>query len=340
MRETKAIILAAGKSTRMKSELPKVLHDVCGRPMLAYVIDSCRQVGIQSMILVVGHRQDLVKKTFAGEAGLAWVTQEPQLGTGHAVMVCREALAGFTGDVVILYGDAPCIKVSTLELLLKHHGETNAAVTMLTAIMDYPVAFGRIIRDKAGKLQGIVEHKDCTAAQAAIQEINPGFYCFRAPDLLWALDRITNDNAKGEYYLTDTLALLIQDGRRAEAIPGAAAEEVMAANSRAELVEVTRIIHDRILRAHLENGVTIVDPGSTFIDSRASIGQDTVVRPFSVVEGNVRIGRKCTIGPFTHLLDGAVVEDETAVGSFVEIRGRQASGNAAGRKRRKRTVKG
>ncbi len=321
MRPTRAIILAAGKSTRMKSDLPKVLHDVCGRPMLAYVIEACRKVGINEMTIVVGHRKELVMETFRNEPGLQWVTQEEQIGTGHAVMMARQSLEGFDGDVVVLYGDAPCIRVSTLQQLLAHHEESNASVTLLTAVLDDPAAYGRIIRDDNGYLAGIREFKDCTDAQAAIQEINPGYYCYRAADLLWSLDRIDNDNAKGEYYLTDTIAKLIEDNRPAEALPGAAPEEVIAANSRAELVDVTRIIHQRIVRIHLEQGVTIVDPGSTFIDSRATIGQDTVIRPFTVIDGPVRIGSNCVVGPFAHLSGGAVVEKGTTVEPFVQVSG-------------------
>lgn len=321
MRPTRAIILAAGKSTRMKSDLPKVLHDVCGRPMLAYVIEACRKVGIGEMAIIAGHRKELLIEAFRDESDLHWLTQEEQLGTGHAVMTARQWLENFDGDVVVLYGDAPCIKVSTLQLLLQHHEETDAAVTLLTSVLDDPAAYGRILRDDNGYLAGIREFKDCTPAQAAIQEINPGYYCYRAKELLWSLDQIDNNNAKGEYYLTDTIARLIEAGRPAEALPGAAAEEVIAANSRAELVDVTRIIHQRIIQSHLEQGVTIVDPGSTFIDSRAAIGQDTVIRPFTVIDGQARIGANCVIGPFAHVSGDAAVEDGTTVDSFTQIRG-------------------
>jgi bifunctional UDP-N-acetylglucosamine pyrophosphorylase/glucosamine-1-phosphate N-acetyltransferase len=333
MSQTKAIILAAGQSTRMKSDLPKVLHDVCGRPMLSYVIEACRQAGAEELIAVVGHRRELVMETFRDEANITWVTQEPQLGTGHAVMVCREALQGFQGNVLILYGDGPCIKGSTLQELLRRHEASGAAVMLLTTVLDEPSAYGRIVRDDRGALTGIVEFKDCTPQQAAIREVNPGYYCFRAADLLWSLERLTNKNAKGEYYLTDTVAALIGDGRRAEAVPGAAPEEMAAANSRAELVGVTRILHDRILAGHMENGVTIVDPGSTFIDSRATIGQDTVVRPFTVLDGRVAVGARCVIGPFAHLLDGAVVADEARVGSFAQARAAKAARRSARRQK-------
>ena len=340
MSQTKAIILAAGKSTRMKSDLPKVLHDVCGRPMLSYVIEACRQAGAEELILVVGFGRERVMETFRDEPHVTWVTQEPQLGTGHAIMVCREALQGFQGNVLIVYGDGPCIKASTLQSLLRRHEESGAAVTLLTTVLAEACAYGRIIRDGQGALVGIVEFKDCTPEQAALREVNPGYYCFRAADLLWSLDRLTNKNAKGEYYLTDTVAALIGDGRRAEAVAGAAPEEMAAANSRAELVAVTRVLHERILAGHMDNGVTIVDPGSTFIDSRATIGQDTVVRPFTVMDGRVTVGARCVIGPFAHLLDGAVVADEAQVGSFAQARAAKAARRSARRQRDHRRAAG
>ncbi len=331
MSQTKAIILAAGKSTRMKSDLPKVLHDVCGRPMLSYVIEAGRQAGAEELIVVVGFGRELVKETFRDEAKITWVTQEPQLGTGHAILVCREALAGFQGNVLILCGDAPCIQASTIQKLRQRHEETGAAVTLLSAELADAAAYGRIVRDGQGGLKGIVEFKDCTPEQAAIREVNSGYYCYRAADLLWALERLTNNNAKSEYYLTDTVAALIGDGRRAEAYPGMSAGEMTAANSRAELVAVSRVLHDRILAGHMDNGVTIVDPGTTFIDARATIGQDTVVRPFTVLDGRVAVGARCTIGPFAHLLDGATVPDGVQVGSFAQARAAKAARRSARR---------
>jgi bifunctional UDP-N-acetylglucosamine pyrophosphorylase / glucosamine-1-phosphate N-acetyltransferase len=327
MVETRAIILAAGKSTRMKSEMPKVLHDVCGRPMLSYVIDACRGAGIKELLIVVGHAREQVMAAFADEPGLAWVHQAEQLGTGHAALVCREKLQGFQGNVLVLYGDGPCIKVSTLELLLKRHEETQAAATLLTTIWENPPAWGRIVRSESGALRGIVELKDCTPAQAAINEVNPGYYCFRCPDLLWALGQINNRNAKNEYYLTDTIGALVADGRRVEGVPGASPDEVAAVNSRAELAEVTQVLHRRIIAALLDSGVTVVDPATTYIDARATIGQDTIVRPFTVIEGRVTVGRRCRIGPFAHLTDGATVQDGGAVEAFRQIgRARGRSG--------------
>lgn len=333
MSQTKAIILAAGKSTRMKSDLPKVLHDVCGRPMLSYVIEVCRQAGAEELIMVVGFGRDLVQETFRDEKNITYVTQEPQLGTGHAIMMCREALAGFQGNVLILCGDAPCIKASTIQKLRQRHEESGAAVTLLTTVLDDAAAYGRIVRDVQGALQAIVEFKDCTPSQAALREVNSGYYCYRAADLLWALERLTNNNAKGEYYLTDTVAALIGDGRRAEGYPEMAPEEMTAANSRAELVAVTRVLHDRIVAGHMDNGVTIVDPNSTFIDSRATIGQDTVVRPFTVMDGRVAVGSRCTIGPFAHLLDGATVPDGALIGSFAQARAAKAARRSARRQK-------
>jgi bifunctional UDP-N-acetylglucosamine pyrophosphorylase/glucosamine-1-phosphate N-acetyltransferase len=286
--------------------------------MLSYVLDACRAAGAKKLLVVVGHGRELVMEAFRGQPDIEWVHQAEQRGTGHAVLVCRERLQGFAGHVLVLYGDGPCIKVSTLELLLRCHEETGAAATLLTAIWENPPAYGRIVRDDRGALAGIVEFRDSTPAQAAITEVNPGYYCFRAPDLLWALERLDNKNAKNEYYLTDTIGLLIRDGRRVEGLPGASPEEITAANSRAELLDVARVIHRRIVEFHLANGVTIVDPETTFIDGRATIGQDTVIRPLTVI-GSAQIGRNCRIGPLTRVCDGASVPDGTQVGSFVEV---------------------
>lgn len=242
-----AIILAAGKGTRMKSDLPKVLHEVCGRPMLAWVIDACTQADAGRLLLVVGHRAERVREAFADLDGRAdFVLQSPQLGTGHAVMICREHLEGLEGPVLVLAGDGPLIRGQTLRQLLATHRSEQAACTLATSILDDPAKYGRILRDADGRLAGIVEYLDATAEQRAIREVNVSVYCFDAAALRDVLPRLTNHNAKGEYYLTDVLALLRQDGRKLAAVAAVPPEDVLSINTLDELRLVDDILRQRL----------------------------------------------------------------------------------------------
>ena len=213
-----AIILAAGKSTRMITDRPKVLHEVCGRPMLAYVLDACRQAGVKRLLVVIGYHKEQIKNAFADAEDIVWVEQEPQLGTGHAVMCCQPHLQDYHGDLVILCGDGPLVRTETILALLNKHRSEHAAATLATAILEQPGSYGRIIRDSYGNLQGIVEFADCNAEQAKIREINPSYYCFDCDALMEALDHVQPDNVKGEYYLTDALQIMIRAGKKAVAI--------------------------------------------------------------------------------------------------------------------------
>ena len=244
---TTAIILAAGKGTRMQSDLPKVLHPVCGRPMLAYVLDTARQAGSGRLLVVVGHRAALVKQTFPDDAGdISWVLQSPQMGTGHAVMVCKSELTGLDGPVLVLAGDGPLIRPETLRQLIEIHQATGAACTLATSILPEPGGYGRIIRDEAGNLVGIVEALDATAEQKAIREVNVSIYCFDAAALRDVIARLKNDNAKGEYYLTDALGLLASDGRKIAAIAAVPPEDVLSINTLDELRKVSDIMAARM----------------------------------------------------------------------------------------------
>lgn len=308
-----AVILAAGKGTRLKSERPKVLHEICGRPMLAYVIDACREAGVTECVVVVGHGQDQVIAAFDGQCGLTWVEQSPQLGTGHAVMVCREHLGRFE-HVLVLCGDGPLIRAETLRTLLERHVAERSAATLATAVLEDPTGYGRIWRDAAGQLLGIVEHGDCTAEQREIREVNPSYYCFRVAELMPTLDAIRPNNVKNEYYITDCLALLIGGGRKVVAITSVPPEDMYSINSRQELGLVNQVMRQRILNRLMSDGVTIVDPATTWIDGRTTIGRDTVIQPFVHIGGPARIGGACRIGPFVCLAGHEVVADGTTLG--------------------------
>jgi len=315
-----AIILAAGESTRMNTKLPKVLHEVCGRPMLAYVVDACRAVGAQKVIIVVGYGKEQIIERYSGQADVSFVEQNEQKGTGHAVMCCKEQLEGFSGDVMILYGDGPLIRTETLKTLVDKHDDEMSSATLATAILKEPTGYGRIVRDLYGNIQGIVEERDCSGKQRRIQEINPGYYCFNSPVLLEALDKITPDNEKGEYYLTDALHFIIAAGHKVVAVTAVAAEDAMGVNSRVQLSEASKIMQQRIQDNLMSNGVTIVDPDNTWIDARAEIGQDTVIEPFTYIHGVVKIGINCRIGPFAYLRDGTVLGNDVVLGVFTELK--------------------
>lgn len=319
-RPTAAIILAAGRSTRMVTDLPKVLHEVCGRPMLAYVVDACRAAGIERIICVVGYQKDTVIESFRDEPSITWVEQKEQKGTGHAAMVCRDALAGFDGNLVVIAGDMPLVRTETLALLVQRHEKERSAVTLATALLDNPTGYGRIIRDEYGNLEGIVEEGDCTPEQRKIREVNPSYYCFDKQLLFRALDQVRPDNVKGEYYITDALKILIQAGHRAVAVTAVGAEDAMGINSRQQLAEVGRIMQDRIQTNLMSRGVTIVDPRTTWIDVRAEIGQDTVIYPFTYINGRVKIGKRCVVGPFAYLREGSVLKDDVVAGVFIELK--------------------
>jgi len=296
-----AIILAAGKGTRLKTELPKVLHGVCGRPMLAHVFDACRAAGVPECIAVVGYRQELVRAAFADAPGLTWVEQNPQQGTGHAVMVCRDQFADRFDHVLVLCGDGPLIRPATLRTLLERHLAEQAAITLATAVLDDPTGYGRIHRDAAGGLLGIVEHGDCTPEQRQIREVNPSYYCFRVRDLLNALERLQPNNAKGEYYITDCIGLTLAAGGKVQAITAVPPEDIFSINTRHDLALVNRVMRDRVLAHWMDAGVTIVDPVTTWIDPQAELGPDTVVQPGVVIEGPVTVGPRCTLGPLLRL---------------------------------------
>lgn len=315
-----AVILAAGQSSRMNTKLPKVLHEVCGRPMLAYVLDACRKAGVGKIIVVVGYGKDQIIERYKDCDDLVFVEQSEQKGTGHAVICCKDQLAGFGGQTLILCGDGPLIRTETLNTLISKHDSEKSAVTLATTILRQPTGYGRIVRDSYGNMQGIVEENDCNEQQRQIKEVNPAYYCFNTPVLLDAIEKIEPNNVKNEYYLTDAIHILIGSGHKVVAITAVAPEDAMGVNNRAQLSEAGKIMQARIQGRLMDSGVTIVDPPNTWVDARAQIGQDTVIEPFTYIHGNIKIGNNCRVGPFAYVRDDSELKNDVILGVFTELK--------------------
>ncbi|SDN83688.1 bifunctional UDP-N-acetylglucosamine diphosphorylase/glucosamine-1-phosphate N-acetyltransferase GlmU [Bacillus sp. OK048] len=346
-----AVILAAGQGTRMKSKLYKVLHPVCGKAMVQHVVDHVKSINIQEMVTVIGHGADLVKAQLGDVSHYA--LQEEQLGTAHAVMQAQSLLENKDGITIVVCGDTPLIKAETMELLFTHHEEMAAKATILTAKIDDPTGYGRIVRNEKGLVEKIVEHKDATEAEREINEINTGTYCFDNAALFQALKRVSNDNVQGEYYLPDVVEILKSQGEVVTAFQTSDFEETLGVNDRVALAEAERIMRSRINENHMRNGVTILDPMNTYIESDVVIGQDTIILPGTVLKGSTVIGTDCqigpnteidtcqvgnetvirqsaaynstigsqvNIGPFAHIRPDSSISDEVKIGNFVEIK--------------------
>jgi bifunctional UDP-N-acetylglucosamine pyrophosphorylase / glucosamine-1-phosphate N-acetyltransferase len=352
MADLHLVILAAGKGTRLKSAFPKVLHRVGGEPMLAHVLRTARLCAPRSITVVVGHRADAVRSFFERQSGLTFVVQEPQLGTGHALLMAEEALRGAAGDVLLLSGDVPLLSAKTLQDLRHHHASAGAALTVLTAVVENPSGYGRIIRS-GERIARIVEERDATPAERGIHEINSGIYAFALDGLFDALRRVAADNAQGEYYLPDLVAIDRQQGRVVETMT-ANPDEIRGINSRSELAEVSRIMRQQKNAELMAAGVTLEDPATIYVDRTVSVGADTILHPGVSLEGDTTIGAGCeihsgvrivssrlgdrvtvlnhcvitdatigngiTIGPFAHLRNEADVRDGARVGNFVELK--------------------
>lgn len=333
MSELVAVILAAGKGTRMKSKLPKVLHKIGGKPMLQHVLDAADAAGAARKVVVVGHEAELVEAMVGEQAQMA--LQAEQLGTGHAVMQTEAVLKDFCGTVMIICGDTPLLEAAELKKFYEGHVASQAEATVLTAFMDDPAGYGRIIRDADGNVLGIVEEKDAVLEQKAIKEINTGIYCVEAPLLFEVLAILTCDNAQGEYYLTDVLAKLNAMGKKVGGVATADSDMIMGINSRRQLAEAENIMRQRILNKLMDDGVTIMDPASTFIEKGVEIGQDTVIYPYTWLEGTTKIGEDCQIGPNVRLTNVRIgntaelqfvyghdceVQDNVVIGPYVHLR--------------------
>ncbi|TFE01919.1 bifunctional UDP-N-acetylglucosamine diphosphorylase/glucosamine-1-phosphate N-acetyltransferase GlmU [Jeotgalibacillus sp. R-1-5s-1] len=346
-----AVILAAGQGTRMKSKLYKVLHPVCGKPMVEHVLDQVKAADMNEVITVVGHGAELVQSKLEGRS--QFVLQEEQLGTAHAVMQAKDRLHGKDGITLVVCGDTPLITTETMSSLIQHHEEQQAKATILTAHEEDPTGYGRIIRDEAGLVKRIVEHKDASEDERAVQEVNTGTYCFDNRALFEALEKVNNDNVQGEYYLPDVIEILQTEGETVAAYQTASSDETLGVNDRVALARAEKLMQARINEKHMRNGVTFIDPASTYIGSEAVIGRDTIVYPGTVIEGPTVIGEDCTIGPnteiknstiadqtvikqsvvhdsevgshvaigpFAHIRPQSAISDEVKIGNFVEIK--------------------
>ena len=345
-----ALILAAGQGKRIKSDLPKVLHKVCGKEMVNHVIDNMRKASIEDVNVIIGKGAELVKEETKSK-NVSYSLQEEQLGTGHAVKCAKEFLEGKDGVVAIFAGDAPLTKVETVERLINEHIEKNNSATLLSAFVDDPTGYGRIIRN-GDEVVKIVEHKDCNEEELKVNEMNAAMYCFDIKELLECLDKLSNNNSQGEYYLTDVIGILKEANKRVGAVV-TDYEDTIGVNSRVQLAEAEEILRNRINNKHLENGVTLIDPRTTYIGVDVEIGKDTIIYPNNIIEGktiikdncvilqNCRIkdsvietgvevqasvvldstiGENTTVGPFAYIRPETSIGKNARIGDFVEIK--------------------
>jgi bifunctional UDP-N-acetylglucosamine pyrophosphorylase/glucosamine-1-phosphate N-acetyltransferase len=353
MQELGIILLAAGQGTRMNSNVPKVLHPLGGRPLFLHALETARRLNPTRMAIVIGHGAEAVRSAYAGN-DIAWIIQEQQLGTGHAVLCAREAFKGFKGEIIILSGDVPLIQELTLSLMVEHHRSRNAAVTLLTASLDKPKGYGRILRDGRDAITGIVEEKDATSAQRQIREVNAGIYVASAPFVFTALSKVKNHNQQGEYYLPDIVAISLDQGENVETVRVGDVREVLGVNTREELAFMEKNVRQTINQKWMLTGVTLKDPDTTYIDDGVTIGRDTVIGPNTQLRGKTVIGERCQIdgsafltdadigddvhlrfsvvmtgcrveqgaiiGPFAHLRPGSNLAPNVHIGNFVETK--------------------
>jgi bifunctional UDP-N-acetylglucosamine pyrophosphorylase/glucosamine-1-phosphate N-acetyltransferase len=312
--ELAAVVMAGGLGTRMKSATPKHLHPLLGRRMVDWVVQAAKDAGVERVVVVAS------PDSAASFTGVEIAVQREPLGTGDAVRSARDALAGAPGDVLVLNGDVPGLSPEVVRALVETHRREGAAATVLTFEPDDVRSYGRIVRDADGRLARIVEAGDATAEELALREVNSGIYAFRA-DALWpVLERLEPHNVQGELYVTDTLGLLVADGKTVAVHTASVAWEVEGINTRVELAFVAAKLRDRINEAHMLAGVTIVDPESTWIEVGAELEPDVTIHPFTVIRGGVRVGRGAEIGPFAYLRPGTELAESSKVGTFVEIK--------------------
>ena len=326
-----AVVLAAGKGTRMKSDMPKVVHEVLYKPMINHVVDELKGLGVDEIIVVVGHGAEHVKNIVDG---VTFVYQYEQLGTGHAVIQAKDVLEGQEGMTLVLCGDAPLIRKETLQGFIEYHKENGNQATVMSADCDVSTHYGRIIKED-GQVTGITEYKDLKESQMHITEMNTGEYCFDNKALFNALSKITNHNAQNEYYLTDVIGIMNEEGLKVDAYKIDDFDEVGGINDRVALAEATQILRDRVNREHLLNGVNIIDPSHTYIGRDVVIGCNTTIEPGCIIKGNTVIGEHCHIGPYCEfnnvtikdnveikfsVISDSIIENGADVGPYARLR--------------------
>lgn len=326
--DIKAVILAAGKGTRMKSETtPKVLHQIMGKTLLGYVLDNVKNFVSEEYVIVGHHAQEVENFVKSNYENAKTVLQSPQLGTGHAVsMVCPD-LQNYDGLVLILCGDTPLVQEETLKKFVEYHKSQNSDITVMSTLFDNPTGYGRIIREQDNSLQCIVEEKDANTEQKAVKEVNAGIYCLNWGKIKDAFGQLKSNNAQGEYYLTDIISWGKTKALKVNAYILENSDEIYGINSRLNLAQAAKMMNHRNLERYMINGVTIVDPDSTWISEDTEIGQDSIVYPFTYIEGKNTIGKSCKIGPCAHFRGNVEVCDNVKVGNFVEVKKAKISSN-------------
>jgi bifunctional UDP-N-acetylglucosamine pyrophosphorylase/glucosamine-1-phosphate N-acetyltransferase len=304
-----AVVLAAGKGTRMKSEIPKVIHSICGRPMVVHVVDSLRQAGIERIIIVVGSAAEQIQEVLGND--VEYVVQEEQLGTGHAVLQAEAILKNHDGPLLVIHGDTPLYRAGTLRNLVDLHQDSGAIGTVLTVNVDDPTGYGRIIRDSAGGFKKIVEQKDASPGEAMVKEINSGTYVFECGPMFGALSQIKPQNVQNEYYLTDVLPILRKEYGKVQIFTHEDADEALGINNRVQLAVAEQIMRSRIREKWMLAGVTMMDPTTIYIDAEVILESDVVLLPFTFIEGHTRIATGSVIGPFVRVRDAELGQNVT-----------------------------
>lgn len=313
-----AIVMAAGKGTRMKSKKSKLVQKIYGKEIVKRAVENAKKAGVNDIVAIVGYQKEEVMAVLGDTVKYAF--QEEMMGTGHAVIQAKEYLKGKKGRVLVLNGDVPLLRPETLNKLIEKSIENKEYATLLTAIYDNPKGYGRIIRDEGGNISGIVEEKDTTDDQKEIKEINAGIYCFDIEELISALDEIQPNNAQGEYYITDVIGIMNKKGLKTGAVVVEDNTEILGINDRIQLEMLTKVLQMRINTEHMKNGITIEDVNTTYIYDDVKIGMDTVIHPNTIIKSDVEIGEDCEIGPNSYIREGCRLSNKVKIGSFVEIK--------------------
>ena len=333
MENTAVVIMAGGKGKRMKSNLPKVLHKIAGKPILNYIIETINKLKLKKRIIITGYQGDKIRELIG--SNIEYAEQSEQLGTAHAVLQSKKLLEFYNGNILILSGDVPFLTVNTLKRFLKYHRENNYTCSLLSAILENPQGYGRIIRNKNGEIREIVEQAELNEKENEINEVNAGIYCFERNLLFRILEKITPNNRQNEYYLTDAIKILLDEGVKIGNVLLEDYSEMLGINSRADLAKASRKVNQKILHQLMFEGVTIVDPASTFIEDGVQINQDTTIYPFTIIEKKSKIGQNCIIGPYSHIINAKIgnrvkiwssvieeseIEDDVKIGPYSHLR--------------------